>query len=46
MTLDQAIAEAIHEHDIHTVLFYRSLRVLNPWAMLANAIGYRLDKAA
>jgi hypothetical protein len=41
MTLDQAIAEAIHEHDVHTVIASRSLRVLNPWAILANADSLR-----
>jgi hypothetical protein len=41
MTLGQAIAEAIHEHDIHTVIASRCLRILNPWAILANADSQR-----
>jgi hypothetical protein len=41
MTLGQAIAEAIHEHDVHTVIVSRCLRVLNPWAIIANADSLR-----
>jgi hypothetical protein len=41
MTLGEAIAQAIHEYDVHTVIASRSLRVLNPWAILANADSLR-----
>jgi hypothetical protein len=37
MNLGQAIAEAIHEHDLWLVIATRSLRILNPWAIIANA---------
>jgi hypothetical protein len=39
--LAQPISEAIREHDVHTVIASRSLRVLNPWAILANADSLR-----
>jgi hypothetical protein len=39
--MNDAIAQAIYEHDLHTVISSRSLRVLNPWAILANADSLR-----
>jgi hypothetical protein len=41
MTLGEAIAQAVYEHDLHTVIASRCLRVLNPWAILANADSLR-----
>jgi hypothetical protein len=38
--LAQPISEAIHEHDLWLVVATRSLRVLNPWAILANASSH------
>jgi hypothetical protein len=35
------IADAIREHDLFVVVTSRSLRVLNPWAILANANSLR-----
>jgi hypothetical protein len=43
--MNDAIAQAIYEHDLHTVISSRSLRVLNPWAILANADSLRQQAA-
>jgi hypothetical protein len=41
MTLGEAIAQAVYEQDLHTIIASRCLRVLNPWAILANADSHR-----
>jgi hypothetical protein len=41
MTLGEAIAEAVYEQDLHIVVASRCLRILNPWAILANASSLR-----
>jgi hypothetical protein len=35
--MNEAIAQAMYEHDLHTVIASRCLRAMNPWAILANA---------
>jgi hypothetical protein len=36
-----AVQQVLHEHDVFVVMTSRSLRVLNPWAILANADSLR-----
>jgi hypothetical protein len=36
-----AVQQVLHEHDVFVVMTSRSLRVLNPWAILANAVSLR-----